>query len=58
MISADIKTDLKQQEIKELVAYLITFHRSTFSKLEIECEAGMLFPFNLGWCSIQLDIFC
>ena len=31
-ISADVTTDLNQQEIKELVAlsYLMTFHRSTF----------------------------
>ena len=34
MIFADIKTDAKQ-EIKELVAYLTTFQRSTFSKLEM-----------------------
>ena len=34
MIFADIKADAKQ-EIKELVAYLTTFHRSTFSKLEM-----------------------
>ena len=37
MISADIKTGAKQ-EIKELVAVLITFHGSTFSKLEIQCK--------------------
>ena len=28
----------------------------TFSKFEIEREADMLFSFNLGWYSIQLDI--
>ena len=40
MISADIKTDAKQ-EIKELVA--VTFCRSTFSKLEIQCKTGLYF---------------
>ena len=28
----------------------------TFSKFEIEREADMLFSFNLGWYSVQLDI--
>ena len=38
MISADIKSNIKQQKIKELVAvFLITSHRSNFSKLEIQC---------------------
>ena len=33
MISADIKADVKQQEIKDSVAVSYnTFHRSTFSK--------------------------
>ena len=52
------KTDLKQEEIKELVAgsyQLITFHRSTFSKLEIQRKVG-IFKSNLGWYSVQLDI--
>ena len=51
MISADTKTDLKQ-EIKELVADLATFHRSNFPKLEIQCKTGLhflYFSFNLGW---------
>ena len=57
MISADTKTDVKQ-EIKELVADLITFHRSNSSKLEIQCKTGLYFlyfSFNIGWYSIQLD---
>ena len=56
MISADTKTDVKQ--IKELVADLITFHRTNFSKLEIQCKTGLYFlyfSFNIGWYSIQLD---
>ena len=55
MISADIKTDLKQ-ETKELVADLKTFHRSNFSKLEIQYKTGLNFSFNRGWHSIQLYI--
>ena len=54
MISADTKTDVKQ-EIKELVA-VPYFHRSTFSKLEVQYKIGLYFLFNLGWHSIQLDI--
>ena len=40
MISTDIKTDAKQ-EIKELVA--VSFHRSAFSKLEIQCKTSLYF---------------
>ena len=53
MISTDIKTDAKQ-EIKELVA--VSFHRSAYSKLEIQCKTSLYFQFNLGLYSIQLDI--
>ena len=45
MISPDTKTNVKQ-EVKEL--YLITFQRSTFSKLEIQYKARLHFSFNLG----------
>ena len=58
MIPADIKTDVKQQEIKNWWLYLINFHRDTFSKLEMQCKAGIHIRFNLGWYSIQLDIVC
>ena len=57
MISADTKTDV-EQEIKELAADLLTFHRSNFSKLEIQCKTDLYFlyfSFNIGWYSIQLD---
>ena len=42
MISADIKTDVKQQ-IKEpcVQLYLKSFHRSIFSKLEIKYRARL-----------------
>ena len=36
--------------------YLITFHRSTFSKLEKQYKTGLNFSSNLSWYSIQLDI--
>ena len=36
MISADVKADVKQQEIKEMVAVLIIFTRSTF-KMQKRC---------------------
>ena len=41
MISTDKKADAKQ-EIKEQL-YLTTFHRSTFSKLEIQCKTSLYF---------------
>ena len=34
MISVDKKTNVSQQEMKELVAASFNFHRSTFSKLK------------------------
>ena len=34
-MSADIKPDVKQPEISELVAVSYKFYRTTFSKLEI-----------------------
>ena len=55
MISANIKTDVKQ-EIKIWSLHLITFHRSTFSKFEIQCKTGLYFSFDLGWHSMQPDI--
>ena len=42
MISADIKTDVSQQEMKELVV-AFNFHRSTFSKLEIQVKQACVF---------------
>ena len=48
----DRKTHAKQ-EIEKLV---ITFHKSAFSKLEIQCKTGLHVSFNPGWHSMQLDI--
>ena len=42
MISADIKTDVSQQEMKELVVSF-NFHRSAFSKLEIQVKQACVF---------------
>ena len=60
------QTDLKQQEIKELLAgsYRQLFNKSAvFSKLEIgivklklKSESRMICFFQSGWYSIQLDI--
>ena len=37
MISVDVKADVKQQEIKELVAVSSIFLQESLSKLEILC---------------------
>ena len=61
MISADIKTDLKQQEIKYLVAVSTSqlFTEVSSQNLKyIQSKVGMYLSFNLGWYSIQLDIIC
>ena len=51
MISSDIKTDLKQQEIKKSwQMHLITFYRGTFSK---NLKYSVKDAFNLGWYFIQ-----
>ena len=52
LISTDIKTDVKQDEINKLITVLITFHTS---QIEIQYKAGLHFSFNLGWHSIQFD---
>ena len=46
MISADIKTDVKQ-EIKKLVA-LITLHKSTFSKLVVGVPCSLILSIKDG----------
>ena len=57
MISADVKTDAKQQEIKELVAVSCEFLQEAPSKLEIHCKKYMYLSFNFAWYIMQLDIF-
>ena len=56
MISAEIKTDVKQEIKKNWYLYLVTFHRSTFSKRETQCKTDLYFSFNLGWHSMQPNI--
>ena len=41
MISAEIKTDVKQEIKKNWYLYLVTFHRSTFSKRETQCKTDL-----------------
>ena len=54
MISADVKADVKQQEIKGLVSYNTV--KEVPSKLEIQYKTGVHISFNFDWYSIQLDI--
>ena len=55
IVSTDIKTDVKQKSKELMAVFLVTFHKSIFSKLEIKCKSGLYVSFNLGWHSIQLD---
>ena len=54
MISADVKADAKQQEIKELVAISCNF--KVRSKLEWQCKTGMYFSFNFAWYTTNLTL--
>ena len=53
---ADVKTDAKQQEIKELVALSWNVLQEVPSKREILWKTGVYFSFQFTWYSIQLDI--
>ena len=55
MISANIKTDLKQQEIKELVAISCNFlHLQDFNG---NVKRASIFQFNFAWYSSNLTFF-
>ena len=56
MISADVKANIKQQEIKDLVAVSEKFLLEVPSKLEMQCKNGVYFSFDFVWYSIHLDI--
>ena len=59
MVLTDIKTDVKQQEIKKKTSsFIYNFLQGyLLSKPEIHCITGIYISFNLGWSySIQLDI--
>ena len=43
MISADVKANIKQQEIKDLVVVSYKFLLEVPSKLEIQCKEGVHF---------------
>ena len=55
LISSDINTDVKQDEINKLVAVSYNFSQKSLLKIEIQYKAGFYFSFNLGWHSIQFD---
>ena len=54
MISADIKTDVKQ-EINKLAAVSYNFSQKYLPTIEIKYKAGLYFLFNLDWHFIQFD---
>ena len=54
MISADVKPNIKQQEIKDLVAASYKLLEEVPSKLQIN-KKGVYFSFDFGWYSIHLD---
>ena len=48
MISTDVKTNIKQQEIKDLVVVFYKFLQEVPSILEIQCKKGVHFSFVFG----------
>ena len=58
MISVYIKADLKQQEIKELVAIFCNILLKVPSKLECTINQACNFHLIFAWYSVQLDIVC
>ena len=55
MISADVKSNTKQQEIKDLVAASYKFLEEVPSKLQTQCKIRVYFSIDFGWYSIHLD---
>ena len=58
MISADVKSNIKQQEIKDLVSASCKFLSEVPSKRQIQCKKDTYFSFDFGWYSIHLDSGC
>ena len=54
-MSPDVKANMKQQEIKDPVAYLTNVYELPV-KLEIHYKKRMYFSFDFTWYSIHLDI--
>ena len=57
MISANVKSNINQEEIKDLVAASYKFLEEVPSNLQIQCEKGVYFSIDFGWYSIHLDFF-
>ena len=58
MISPHVKVDVKQQNIKELVARFCHFLEKAPSKVECTISTDMHFSFSFASYSVQLDIVC
>ena len=48
MISADVKSNIKQQDIKDAVAASYKLLQEVPSKLQIQCKKGIYFSFDFG----------
>ena len=55
-VKNDIKANVQQKEIKELVTVSYKFLKELPSRLEIHCKKGMYISFNFGWYSTLLNI--
>ena len=56
IISADVKADVKQQEMQEIVAVFVFFYKKHLQNLKYNIPLGMYFSFNFAWDSIQLGL--
>ena len=56
IISADVKADVNQQEIQELVTGFVFFYKKDLQNLKYDIPLGMYFSFNFAWDSIQLGL--
>ena len=54
-MSADVKANIKQQKIKDLVTYLTNFYKKYLQNIS-KCKKRLYFSFDFGWYSIHLDI--
>ena len=54
----DVKANIKQQEINDLVAVSYNFLYEVSSKLEKQCKKENYFTLDFGWYSIHLDVVC
>ena len=58
MMSADVKANVIQKELKDLVAVSYNFFEEVPSKLEMQFKKRVCFLFDFSWNSIHLDITC